>query len=38
MIDGLTSSEGIATLERLVQFAGQRHRLIVNNIANFDTP
>ncbi len=38
MIDGLTNSEGIASLERLVQFAGQRHRLIVNNIANIDTP
>ena len=38
MIGGVTSTEGLATLERLVQFAGQRHRLIVNNIANFDTP
>ena len=38
MIGGVTNTEGIATLERLVQFAGQRHRLIVNNIANFDTP
>ena len=38
MIDGVTNTEGIASLERLVQFAGQRHRLIVNNIANFDTP
>jgi flagellar basal-body rod protein FlgB len=38
MIGGVTNSEGIATLERLVQFAGQRHRLIVNNIANIDTP
>ena len=38
MIGGVTSTEGIATLERLVQFAGQRHRLIVNNIANIDTP
>ncbi len=38
MIGGVTNTEGLATLERLVQFAGQRHRLIVNNIANFDTP
>ncbi len=38
MIDGVTNSEGLAVLERLIQFAGQRHRLIVNNIANFDTP
>ncbi len=38
MIGGVTNTEGLATLERLVQFAGQRHRLIVNNIANLDTP
>ncbi len=38
MIDGVTNSDGLAVLERLVQFAGQRHRLIVNNIANYDTP
>ncbi len=38
MIDGVTNTEGLSVLERLVQFAGQRHRLIVNNIANFDTP
>ncbi len=38
MIDGVTNSDGLAVLERLIQFAGQRHRLIVNNIANFDTP
>ena len=38
MIDGVTNTEGLSVLERLVQFAGQRHRLIVNNIANLDTP
>ncbi len=38
MIDGVTNAEGLSVLERLVQFSGQRHRLIVNNIANFDTP
>ncbi len=38
MIDGVTNTEGLSVLERLVQFSGQRHRLIVNNIANFDTP
>ncbi len=38
MIDGVTNGEGIDVLERLFQFAGQRHRLIVNNIANLDTP
>ena len=38
MIDGATNADAIPVLERLLQFAGQRHRLIVNNIANFDTP
>lgn len=38
MIDGVTNGEAIGVLERMVQFAGQRHRLIANNIANFDTP
>ena len=38
MIDGVINSEGIDVLQRLYQFAAQRHRLIVNNIANFDTP
>ncbi len=38
MIDGVTNTDGLSVLERLVQFAGQRHRLIVNNVANFDTP
>lgn len=38
MIDGVTNGDSIPILERMVQFAGQRHRLIVNNIANFSTP
>ena len=38
MIDGVFNAEAIPVLERLVQFAGARHRLIVNNIANLDTP
>lgn len=38
MIDGLTNGDALPVLERLVQFAGQRHRLIVNNIANLSTP
>ncbi len=38
MIGGVTNTEDMSVLERLVQFSGQRHRLIVNNIANFDTP
>lgn len=38
MIDGVTNGDSIPILEKMVQFAGQRHRLIVNNIANFSTP
>lgn len=38
MITELASTPAMSVLERLVQFAGQRHRLIVNNIANLDTP
>ncbi len=38
MIDQVTNSEGIAVLERLIQFSGARQRLIAGNIANFDTP
>jgi flagellar basal-body rod protein FlgB len=38
VIDGATNADAIPVLERVLQFAGQRHRLIVNNIANFDTP
>lgn len=38
MIDGLTNDGAIPAMERLMQFAGQRHRIIVNNIANVSTP
>jgi flagellar basal-body rod protein FlgB len=38
MIDGVTNAGAIPVLERLVQFAGRRHRLIVHNVANLDTP
>lgn len=38
LIDGVTNADAIPVLERLMQFAGARHRLIVNNIANLDTP
>jgi len=38
VIDGVTNADSIPTLERLVQFAGARHRLITNNIANLSTP
>ncbi len=38
MIDGLTNAGAIPVLQRLLEFAGQRHRVLVNNIANLDTP
>lgn len=38
MIDGITNSGAIPTLERLVQFAAGRHRIITHNIANLSTP
>ncbi len=38
MIEGVTNSDALPVLERLLQFAGRRHRVIVNNIANLSTP
>lgn len=38
MIEGVTNADAIPVLERLMQFAGARHRVITNNIANIDTP
>lgn len=38
MLDSLTNSDGIPALERLMQFTGQRHRVILDNIANLSTP
>ena len=38
MINGVTNADAVGVLERMIQFAGQRHRLIVNNIANLSTP
>ncbi len=38
MLDGLFNQAGIDVLERTIQFAGQRHRIIINNIANLSTP
>lgn len=38
MIDGVTNSQALPVLERLTQFAAGRHRLIVDAIANLDTP
>lgn len=38
MIDGVTTSGALPVLERMMQFAGARHRLISNNLANLSTP
>lgn len=38
MISGLTNGGAIPVLERMVQFSGQRQRLLANNIANLSTP
>ncbi|MBU6413845.1 MAG: hypothetical protein KGS45_10240 [Planctomycetes bacterium] len=38
MISELTNSGAIPALELTMRFAGQRQRLIANNIANIDTP
>ncbi|MFG0330964.1 MAG: flagellar basal body rod protein FlgB [Phycisphaerales bacterium] len=38
MLAEITSSHGLDVLERMVQFAGRRHELITNNIANISTP
>lgn len=38
MINGVTNSGSLPTLERLMQFAAARHRVIANNIANISTP
>ena len=38
MIKNLFTQGSMQSLERLVQFTGERHRVIVNNIANLSTP
>jgi len=38
MIDGVSNADAIPVLERMIQFAGRRHALITNNIANLSTP
>ncbi|MEM7227930.1 MAG: flagellar basal body protein [Planctomycetota bacterium] len=38
MIKSVTNGGAVDVLERLMQFAGQRHRIITNNIANISTP
>jgi flagellar basal-body rod protein FlgB len=38
IIKDLTSAGALPTLEKMFLFAGQRQRIIANNIANIDTP
>ncbi len=37
-LDNLIGQTAIPALERLMQFAAARHEVLVNNIANIDTP
>ncbi|MFA7236632.1 MAG: flagellar basal body rod protein FlgB [Phycisphaeraceae bacterium] len=38
MIEGLFNTGSLPVLERMVQFTSQRHKLLVNDIANVSTP
>lgn len=38
MIQGMFDYGALPSLERLVQFTGQRHRVLTDNIANLSTP
>lgn len=38
MIEGMFNSGSMPALERLVQFTGERHRVLVDSIANLSTP
>ncbi len=38
MINGVINADALPVLERMMQFAGARHRVITHNIANLDTP
>jgi len=38
MINKLFTGGSMQSVERLVQFTGARHKVLVNNIANFETP
>jgi len=38
MIDGILNSGAMPALERMVQFTGQRHRVLTDSIANLSTP
>lgn len=38
MIKGMFDHGAIPVLERVIQFTGARHKVLVNDIANLDTP
>jgi len=38
MIDGLLNSTAVPLLEQVVRFSEQRHKVLVGNIANIDSP
>ena len=38
MIEGLHNAGALPVLERVLQFAGQRQKLLAHNVANMDTP
>lgn len=38
MIEGLNNSGALPVLERLLQFSGQRQKLLAHNVANMETP
>ncbi|MHC4810746.1 MAG: flagellar basal body rod protein FlgB [Planctomycetota bacterium] len=38
MISGLTDADSMPVLERMLQFASGRQRILADNVANFDTP
>ena len=38
MIESLLSLSSTPVLERMIEFSGRRHRVLVENIANLDTP
>lgn len=38
MISGLTNADSLPVLERMLQFAAGRQKILADNVANFDTP
>ena len=38
LIDGVTNAGAVPVLQRAIQFAGARHRVLAHNVANLSTP